>query len=398
LRICQRLNYLEKGMHIYYGHRLNRRMFRRWLRYLDTKYTYETPLLAEDCRQRIGRLQAFSIWLKQGGNWHDPAALIYRWMEYTQRKVLKRRIVATLYIRRYVALIRIAFNNFKACIQIGFDPERIHFLERRADWDIKLLDSRRLDGPLWSDQLRIKQKGNVAARTAKARQMRSLETDIKVLIEEVLVRIKGEQALLLQLFEKRNRGMECVVALHAIRNYLCVSDELSLRTLEAFRVMDTDTDGKIDPKELRRVINILPRQFGRHNAERVIEWVTAYGTHSKYFTFPQWEKAFVPYTEISEIQQVEVLRRRKYEVLLAMDHCFELARNMFAGRIPAAKEMGLTHKAVCLGIANWLFRIKSRRLPKVPKGKADWEFPSNSHYRDHVDSLCQYVQNANNYG
>jgi hypothetical protein len=101
LRICQRLNYLDRGMYVYYGHRLKTRMFRRWLRYLDTKYTLETPKLAEDCKRRYVRIQRFSAYLKRGGGWDDHRGLFYRWMEFTQRRVQQRRIVGTYYVKRY---------------------------------------------------------------------------------------------------------------------------------------------------------------------------------------------------------------------------------------------------------------------------------------------------------
>jgi hypothetical protein len=189
LRICQRLNYLERGMHVYYGHRLVTRMFRRWLRYLDTKYTrppvvwsksrvdrvdrgrytYETPHLAEDCQRRFSRMHRFSAWLQRGGGQAAPPAVLYRWMEYTQRRVQRRRIVATCTITRMTRQVRVAFLNMKLELNMYVDKSVTHFLEDRAEWDLRLLDARRCGGVLAADKLRRKSKMLVAERKQKAR-------------------------------------------------------------------------------------------------------------------------------------------------------------------------------------------------------------------------------------
>ena len=91
-------------------------------------------------------------------------------------------------------------------------------------------------------------------------------------------------------------------------------------------------------------------------------------------------------------------KRRKYELLLAMEHCHEFARSVFAGRIPNAKKYGLNSQQFALSLAKWLFNAKSHQLPKPPLPGKEWEFPNTSYYRNHIDDICFDVQATTNYG
>jgi len=394
LRICQRLNYLDRGMHVYYDYRLKNRMFRRWLRYLDTKYTYETPTLSEDCKRRYARLGRFSTWLKRGGGWAQPRALIYRWMEYTQRRVQKRRIVGTMILRRYTRLMRIAFVNFKLELNMYVDKSVTHFLEDRAEWDLRLLDSNRRTGHLLSDVLRRKKKIEVERRKVKAKKMNNMDHVLKVHFQEVWERIKGEQMLLMGLFAKRNRGLQAVESLKALREHHCKSTELSLRSLEAFRAMDADHSGTVDFSELRDALEKLPPKYGKHDVEHVLEWVTQFGNNKHSFDFEQWVKSFEPHMELSETQQVEIMKRRKYEIMATMESCHSWARRMLSGRNPLAAKMGLTNQSVTIAMCKWLFDAKSHQLPKPPDDlkTGEWVFPETDYYREHIDMICKTVQ------
>lgn len=162
--------------------------------------------------------------------------------------------------------------------------------------------------------------------------------------------------------------------------------------------MDADKSGTVDIDELRTSLSRLPPSTGQHDADQVIEWVCQFGTQTSYFVFDQWQKAFVPYQELTPFQMDEILKRRKYELLLNLEHCHDLAREMFSGRMRAAKHYGLHTIQLCLGMAKWLFEAKSFQLPKPPRLGEAWAFPATNHYREHIDAICTKVQHTHNYG
>jgi len=302
------------------------------------------------------------------------------------------------------------------------DKDKTHFLEDRAEWDLRLLDARRCGGCLWSDVLRRKKKTEIARRKAKARKMNSIDIILKLhfhyyhiwtynprfysprkmnSIDIVLKlhfhgvweRVKGEQELLLGLFAKRNRGVECAASLRALRDHYCTSDMMSMRTLESFRAMDLDKGGTVDMDELRLALQRLPHRYGgEHEPERVIEWVTQFGTNKKSFDFAQWEKAFTPHMEVTETQQMEILKRRKYDVLSTMEQCHSLARRIFAGRSPYIRRHSLNTQHIAIGVAKWLFEARAHRLPKPPPEGGEWSFSTEDVYREYIDGICRNVQ------
>ena len=205
-------------------------------------------------------------------------------------------------------------------------------------------------------------------------------------------RIKGEQQLLLELFAKRNRGMACVESLRALRDHYCQSDEMSRRTLESFRNMDKDHGGTVDHNELRRAIRELPPKYGRHDVDKVIEWVTQFGSNKKEFNFEQWHRAFQPHMELTESQQVEILKRRKYDLLTTIEHCHNLARSIFAGSPAWVKQNNLNTQGTAIGVALWLFEAKSHQLPKMPAEGEEWTFSTSDYYRDYIDGIRRAVQ------
>ena len=169
-----------------------------------------------------------------------------------------------------------------------------------------------------------------------------------------------------------------------------------MRVLESFRAMDLDKGGTVDMHELRRAIKGLPHRYGKHDADQVIEWVTQFGTHKKHFNFEQWNKAFTPHMELSETQQMEILKRRKYDILTTMEHCHALARDIFAGRSEFIRGHGLNTQAVAIGVSKWLFEAKCHRLPKTPGAGQAWAFSVDDYYRDYIDDICRSVQHEIN--
>jgi hypothetical protein len=100
LRICARLRYLDRGMPLYYGHKLKRRVLHSWLRAVDRTYALVAPALAQAVRRRRELYAAFSRLLDVGAEPDAPHAVFCRWLEFTQARVGRRALLRLAAARR----------------------------------------------------------------------------------------------------------------------------------------------------------------------------------------------------------------------------------------------------------------------------------------------------------
>lgn len=203
-------------------------------------------------------------------------------------------------------------------------------------------------------------------------------------------RIRHEQQLLLQLCTKRNRATVWVTSLFELRDQICVSNELTLRKLEAFRLMDPGHTGLGETQVLRDYLETLP---GVHDIEGIIFWIGD-GKPVERFTFQQFSDAFVPHEELDVLQQMELIKQRKWELLVLLEHCHNMAINL----VENPWKKGFRTWQSAFGLCRWLFEAKSHQLPKMPKDGDEASLPDTLLYRTHINKLIAHAKHYACYG
>ena len=126
LRICARLRYLWRGMHIYHELRIQWVLWHRWLRMLENHYMYQTPGLKVAVKVRTERAQRFSKLLERRGVARDTAydfdelhpistdlrACLYRWSLFVSDQVRDRAVRYLLAWRRRLVVLKRFFDLF----------------------------------------------------------------------------------------------------------------------------------------------------------------------------------------------------------------------------------------------------------------------------------------------
>ena len=97
--------------------------FYMWLKYMGEKYRYETPGLRREVNRRRILLSTFSNWLDDG----MPADIVSgdlrttfgRWLEYTQSKIARRKLVDLFAKRRCIRRMQNAFYGIKYSLRLS---------------------------------------------------------------------------------------------------------------------------------------------------------------------------------------------------------------------------------------------------------------------------------------
>jgi len=127
LRLCARLSYLDRGMPIYYRHKLRWKCFTQWLRHIDDNVYQLVPMaLTKTLPRKRMLFTAFSQLLLLGAEPDSAHCIFCRWLQYTQARI-GRRALSHLLRRKYV--LRLAHICF--CALAGrADPEALALYKR----------------------------------------------------------------------------------------------------------------------------------------------------------------------------------------------------------------------------------------------------------------------------
>lgn len=215
MKICRRLKQISDGMPSYYEKKLKWRMFNKWLRYINEKYTYRSPGLLDELKRREELLLAFSDGLMQAskselGEEHFHLSLkgiLQRWIEFTQKKVTRNRLVKLSRLRLNLAVKRRVFTVLRRGIRPRYIPSQPEgcFQYKRCAHDLTS----------WKEQLLACEKQLFSSKSANRNQFvwmqRKLLTLSSTILkkelqrrnEEMEERLSAESRLLYAAFEER---------------------------------------------------------------------------------------------------------------------------------------------------------------------------------------------------
>ena len=124
---------------------------------------------------------------------------------------------------------------------------------------------------------------------------------------------------------------------------------------------------------------------------------TGNGQKLSRFTFNQFSNAFVPYLELDELQQLELLKSRKWELLEELERCHKLARCLMD--LPPPGFDSLSNTKFAFGLSRWLFEAKCHQLPKLTDlPPSEQQLPATMVYRTHINDLISHAKRCACYG
>eukprot|EP00941_MAST-03F_sp_MAST-3F-sp1_P005278 g5278.t1 len=237
LRVCVRLDYLNRAMPAYHRLRMKWSVLNRWLMFLDQKYTIETPGLGHEIKRRTfmaswwsryilktRAAQAFlgrdtSMYIEDDirhSAMHTLTAIFARWSAYVQERVCLRKVVALRHTLLEMRLKQRVLDGWFTAIKAEhtYKTRRAHreeddlcFWMRRViadidQWKCKYLIPR----SKFATSKLVKQRANLRRRIFDDSLNNHFPTIKKRIVrfkKEIKMRVRQEQRLLCLAFQQR---------------------------------------------------------------------------------------------------------------------------------------------------------------------------------------------------